>query len=186
MESTGRYTRTAMVLHWLIAAFIACALVLVWTVDSLPEGWTRPAIDLHKSFGISVLLLALMRLLWRFGHRPPPLPVEYPAIERRAAHAVHWLLYAVMLALPLTGWLHDSAFKDAAKYPLRLFGLVPWPRIGAIMEMEPIAKKQFHDQLFNLHGLAAWVLYALFVLHVGGALKHQFIDKRRELQRMWS
>ncbi len=186
MQIAARYTRTAMLLHWLIAALIAANLILVWTVDSLPEGWTRPIIDTHKSIGITVLGLVMLRILWRLTHKPPPLPTGYPQIERWGAHIVHWALYAVMLALPITGWLHDSAWKDAASHPMTLFGLVPWPRIASIMAMAPADKERFHDTLFARHAWSAYALYALLALHVGGALKHQFIDKHRELQRMWT
>lgn len=184
MSSLGKYTLPAVVLHWLIALGIVVNVLLIWTVDALPEGWTRPIIDTHKSIGITVLGLAVMRLLWRATHRPPPLPASYPRWETRSAHVAHGLLYLLMFALPLSGWLHDSAWKDAAAHPMRLFGLVPWPRIGAVMSLEPARKESLHDLFGAAHALAGYALYVLFVLHVGGALKHQFVDKHRELQRI--
>jgi cytochrome b561 len=179
-----RYSGVAIALHWLIAALIAANLVLIWFVDSWPKDWTRPVIDTHKSIGITVMGLALLRLLWRAGHPPPPLPDAYPPIERRGALAAHVLLYVLIVAIPLSGWLHDSAWKDAASHPMSLFGLIPWPRIGPIMDMAPAAKEQLHTAFFALHQWLAYGLYALFILHVGGTLKHQFIDKEPELQRM--
>ena len=112
------------------------------------------------------------------------MPASYGRLERMAAHAVHMVLYLLMFLLPLSGWMHDSAWKDAADYPMRLFGLVPWPRIGWIMSVAPAQKEVLHDRFGALHTWAGWLLYGLFVLHVAGALKHQFMDRERELQRM--
>lgn len=184
-ELPQKYTRVAVLLHWLIATLIVVNVLLVWTVDLFPEAWGRPIIDTHKSIGITVLGLALMRVLWRLTHRPPALPAAYPQWQHRAAHAVHLLLYVVMIALPVSGWLHDSAWKDAASHPMRLFGLFEWPRIAAIANVEPVAKESLHDAFGEVHELFGFLLYGLYVLHVGAALKHQFRDRFPELQRMW-
>lgn len=184
--STTRYTRTAMALHWLVALLISFNIILVWIVDFVPEERMRLVIDTHKSIGITVLGLAVLRLLWRFTHQPPQLPGTYARWERRASRAAHSLLYVLIFLMPLSGWLHDSAWKDAATHPLQLFGLVPWPRIGAIMNLDPATKLVLHDAFGALHEWAGFVLYALFALHVGGALKHQWADREKELQRMWS
>src|SRR5262249_30261907 len=148
--------------------------LLIWTVESLPEGLQRPVVDTHKSIGITVLGLALLRWLWRASHRPPALPVSYPLWERVAAHIVHGSFYLLILALPLSGWMHDSAWKAAAEYPLKLYGLIPWFRIGWIMDQEPGLKEQLHKQFGELHEWLGYVLFALLALHVGAALKHQF------------
>lgn len=183
-SNTSRYSGPAIVLHWLIALLMAINIALILSVDHFPDEWVRPVVDTHKSIGITVLGLAILRLLWRFGHRPPPMPASYGGFERSAAHAVHWALYAVMILLPLSGWMHDSAWKDAADYPMKLFGLVPWPRIGWITGIEPATKELLHDRFGALHEWIGYLLYALFALHVLGALKHQFFDRERELQRM--
>ena len=154
MTIPATYTRTAIVLHWLIAALIIVNVCLVWTVDYLPDNFVRPAIDTHKSIGITVLGLAIMRWLWRATHAPPPLPPSYAGWEKFASHAVHGLLYLLILAIPLSGWMHDSAFKDAAKYPMYLFGLLPWPRIGPIMALEPVFREHMHDLFGAIH---AWL-----------------------------
>lgn len=180
-----RYTKTAMVLHWLIALLMVCNVAMIWFVDHYPDEWVRPVIDTHKSIGITVLGLALLRILWRIANPPPPLPESYAGWEKRASHVAHISLYVLMLAMPLSGWLHDSAWKDAATHPMKLFGLFDWPRISFIMNVEPQAKEQLHTVFGNIHSLLAYVLIALFVLHVAGALKHQFVDKQRQLQRMW-
>jgi cytochrome b561 len=180
----ARYTRTAIVLHWFIAALIALNVLLGLTAEALPEVWIRPAIDLHKSFGLTVLGLALIRILWRLSHPAPPLPDGYRRPERVGAHVAHLLLYGLILLLPISGWLHDSAFKDAAAHPLRLFWTIPWFRIAAIEDLPSAPKETLHSDLFALHLWAGYALYALVALHIVGALKHQFIDRHAELQRM--
>ncbi len=179
-----RYTRTAAVLHWLIALLIAINVGLALSADALPDDWVRPVIDTHKSTGITVLGLALLRILWRTGHPPPPMPAHYARWERWSAHAAHGVLYSLILLLPISGWLHDSAWKDAASHPMQLFGLVPWPRIGFIEGIEPVRKESLHDLFGLFHTGFGYVLYGLLFLHVGGALKHQFVDRDPELQRM--
>jgi len=178
------YGRTAIALHWLVAALITVNVTLALSVDSLPDSWSRPVIDTHKSIGITVLGLALLRLLWRMSHPAPPLPSAYKSWERRASRLAHGLLYALMFALPLTGWMHDSAWKDAATHPMKLFGVVPWPRIGWITGIDPERKEMLHDVFGDWHTALGYVLYALVALHLAGALKHQFIDREDELQRM--
>ncbi len=184
MRIPARYTRTAILFHWLIAVLIIVNVCLALFVDDLPEAWVRPVIDTHKSIGITVLGLALMRLLWRFTHRPPPLPMGYAGWERVGAHAAHGLLYVLILALPLSGWLQDSAWKDAATHPMSLFGLIPWPRIGWVMQTEPGLRESLHDRFGALHTWLGYVLYVMFAVHVVGALKHQWMDREPELQRM--
>ena len=179
-----RYTRIAVALHWLVAVLIVVNVALALSADSLPDEWVRPVIDTHKSIGITVLGLVLLRILWRLGHPPPPMPRSYARWERIGAHAAHGVLYALMLLLPLSGWLHDSAWKDAATHPMQLFGLVPWPRIGVVMNLEPATKESMHDLFGGFHTAFGYVLYALLALHIAGALKHQWLDRERELQRM--
>lgn len=184
MAEQSRYSKLAIILHWLIAGLMVINIALVLPVDLLPDSWTRPIIDTHKSIGITVLGLGLMRLLWRISHRPPSLPLDYKRWERISAHLVHGLLYALILALPLSGWMHDSAWKDAATHPMKLFGLVPWPRIEWITAIDPVYKEHLHGLFGAWHTALGYMLYALFALHVGAALKHQLIDRHAELQRM--
>ena len=181
-----RYTRTAMALHWIVALLIVANVALAWAWPNLlADAQVRPAIDLHKSIGITILGLAILRILWRFGHRPPPFPNGYAGWEKTSAHVVHWGLYAILFAMPLTGWIMDSAYEKAATTPMYLYGLIQWPRIGFIVALDPATKKAVHDGFGAAHSLIAYAVYALFVLHVAGALKHQWADSVKELQRMW-
>src|SRR6185437_15673921 len=184
MPFVQRYTRVAVVLHWLIALLIIVNVGLGLSAEALPDDWVRPVIDTHKSIGITVLGLFLLRLLWRFSHPPPPLPSGLARWERIGAHLAHGALYFLMLALPVSGWMHDSAWKDAATHPMSLFGLVPWPRIAWIEHVEPVSRERLHDILFGWHVAFGYLLYGLLALHIGAALKHQWFDHDPELQRM--
>ncbi len=184
MNAPGKYTKIAMILHWAVAVLILINIALAWTVNLFPDSMVRPVIDLHKSIGLTVLGLVLLRILWRLAHRPPPLPESYGPLERAGAHAAHWVLYGLILGLPLSGWLHDSAYKYPADAPLRLFGLVPWFRIGLLANLDPVTKEYWHGVLYGVHMWLAYVLYALLALHILAALKHQFVDREPELQRM--
>jgi cytochrome b561 len=180
-----RYTRIAMLFHWLIAILIAINVTLVLTVDALPDTFERPMIDLHKSIGLTVLGLAIMRVLWRLTHPAPTFPHGYAPWERRLAHLAHVVLYLLIFAMPITGWIHDSAWKGAPTHPLNLYGVIPWFRIGLIVHQDPATKEQIHALFSAIHTSLAYVLYAMVVMHIAGALKHQFIDHEPELQRMW-
>lgn len=183
-----RYSGVAVLLHWLIAFLIIFAVGLNWAWSNglIPDEKIRPAIDWHKSIGILVLGLAVMRLLWRCTHRPPALPTKFQRWEVILSEITHVLLYVIMFAMPLSGWIMDSAWKDAATHPMQFLGTsFEWPRLGFIMDMDAATKDRVHDIFGAMHGLVAKLLYALFVLHVGGALKHQFLDREPELQRMW-
>lgn len=181
---TARYTRTAIALHWLIAVAIITNVSLAWIWPHLSDDNVRPAIDTHKSIGVTVLGLAIMRLLWRYGHPSPPLPSGYKRWEVKASKVTHALLYVLIFAMPLTGWIMDSAWKDAATHPMAWFGLFQWPRIGFIMQLDPDVREPIHIIFGAAHEWLSYLLYGLFTLHVAGALKHQLLDGEPELQRM--
>lgn len=182
--SVPRYTRTAMALHWLIALGILCNVAIALSADSMPDGWVRPAIDIHKSIGITVLGLAILRVLWRVSHRPPALPGWFRRWELRAAHLAHILLYVLMFALPITGWLHDSAWDGAATHPMSLYYLIPWFRLGFIENLPPDLKNHLHGLFGTMHTWAAYVLYVVLAMHILGALKHELLDRESVLRRM--
>ena len=110
------------------------------------------------------------------NEKPPPLPATVKSWEKGLAHAAHWSLYALMLALPVTGWLMSSAGKR--KYPLDFYGLFPIPYL-------PVAQNEAAAQTYaDRHELLGWIALALLILHLSGAAKHYFIDRDRTVQRM--
>jgi cytochrome b561 len=179
-----RYTGVAITLHWIVAVLLVANVALGLSADYMSDSYVRTVVDLHKSIGITVLGLVILRILWRVTHKPPAMPDSYSPWERIVAHVAHWGLYALIFALPVSGWMHDSAWKGAATHPIVLFGLIPFPRIGWIENVEPHQKENLHTAFFAFHAYAAYALYALVALHIIGALKHQFWDREPELQRM--
>jgi cytochrome b561 len=180
-----KYTRVAVVLHWAIAALIGCNIILGLGSQYVPDAFVRPMIDLHKSIGITVLGLVLLRVAWRLTHRPPPLPADYRRWEVAAAHAAHLALYVLILAMPITGWIHDSAWSAAASHPMFLYWFIPWFRLGFITALDPATKDYVHTLFGEIHTYISYALYGVISIHVLGALKHQFLDRQPELQRMW-
>lgn len=174
MGSTAdsRYTRVAIGLHWVIALLIIANLAIGLLHESLLKG----TIPLHKSIGMLVLLLSVVRLVWRLTHRPPPLPASVRRWETGLAHAVHWLLYVLMILIPLSGWIFTSA--AAKRYPLSFFGLFPLPFFPVPQD------KGIKDVWAEGHELMAYLMIALLVLHIAAALKHRFVDRDLTLDRM--
>jgi len=183
---SDRYTRTAIVFHWVIAALVFANISLAWTFKTWPDyPWTQMVTNTHKTFGITVLGLALMRLLWRIGHRPPPFS---PAIPRRqviAARIGHAGLYFIILAMPLSGWIYDSAWEWATAVPIDFWGLFEMPRIPWVMDMPPGPTKEMLDFVAGkVHVSLSYLLYFLLAAHLIGAAKHQWFDGVPTLQRM--
>jgi len=185
MITANKYTKIAVLLHWLIALLILCNIALGLGSNYVPDADVRKVIDLHKSIGITVLALAFIRFFWRFSHTPPPLPADYARWEHVAAQAAHVALYFLIFALPITGWIHDSAWSAAASHPMQLFWVIPWFRLGFITGLDPATKEMVHSLFGTIHVYLGYALYGVLGLHVLGALKHQFVDKQPELQRMW-
>lgn len=165
------YDRVARALHWVMAALILTALPLGLLHDALKP---RNVMPLHKSLGITVLALAVLRILWRLSHAAPPLPASIAPAQRMAAGAVHGLLYLLMLAMPMSGW----AVASMGKYPLSWFGLVALPKL-------PLVKGTPLGDMIRLgHTIGGWLMLALLVGHVAAALWHHFRLKDNVLQRM--
>jgi cytochrome b561 len=169
------YTSTAIGLHWLIAGLMICGFALGWIMTSI-HGFT-PAklryVSWHKWIGVTVFALATLRVLWRLTHRTPPLPRRMPPWQRAAANLVHLLLYGLMIAIPITGYL----FSSASNVPVVYLGVVPLPRLIA---PDPTLKALFK----TAHLVLNYTLAVLFLAHVGAALKHQWIDRDGLLTRM--
>jgi cytochrome b561 len=198
-----RYSTGAIILHWLTAGFVAFNLVTGLFHHAVPKAvWA-----FHVSSGITILALTVIRIGWRLTHkRPPYLPMA--TWERWLAHVTHFLLYFVLIAAPMTGWAIVSssappkppvmaAVEAAAPQPgpppkprqMLIWNAIPLPKLGPIVAIgdgpNGAAELRAAHELFEQrHGLLAWILLGLIALHIAGALKHQFIDRRRELARM--
>ncbi|WP_397399814.1 YceI family protein [Phenylobacterium sp.] len=180
--AAARYSTGAILLHWTIAALIVLQVVLAGRMEGrTPEAFA--IVQLHKSIGISILLLSLIRLAWRMLNPPPPEPASLTPWERRLSHGVHWALYGVMIGMPITGWLAVSASRYA--FPTLLFGVVPWPHVPGLADLTPAARAIWHQAGEVSHELIIKAAYGLIALHVLGALKHQiFRGDPRILPRM--
>lgn len=183
-ESAQKYSKIAIYLHWIIAILLIFNVILGWIAELLPEANIRFAIDTHKSIGISVLGLVILRVLWRFSHQPPPLPQSFKSWELTLAKLGHIGLYAMMLSIPISGWMHDSAWKDAPTHPMQLFYAIPWPRISFIQNVEPTFKENLHDVFGAVHEWLGYILVALFVLHIAAVIKHSWLDKKPIIGRI--
>ncbi len=165
------YTRTAKILHWLVALFILTNFAIGLSMEYLP-GYDHKSPEWnaiffwHGSIGAVALWLVVARLIWRAGHRPPPLPDSVPALQQWAAHAVHALLYLAMLALPLSGYAH----RVAGNHPVSFFGLWSWPSFFSPDEALRVLAG-------NLHLALVIGLGSLLLLHFGAVLKHLVIDR---------
>jgi cytochrome b561 len=170
----NRYTRTAIVLHWLMAILILGTFCVGVYMHDLPLSPAKLKIYAwHKWAGVTVFLLALARLAWRAGHRPPALPATMSFGQRVAAHAGHLALYLLMLAVPLSGWLMSSAKGFQTVY----FGLLPIPDLLT-------KDTTLGARLTDIHEALNFLLMALVAGHVAAALKHRFIDRDGILERM--
>jgi cytochrome b561 len=178
----ARYTDVAIVLHWLIAICILLqiAMGLAMVNLTLPLAQKFYLFQLHKSVGITVLGLVLLRIVWRLAHSPPPLPDAMPEWERRAAGGTHHTLYAFMLLLPLTGWAVVSA--SPRNIPTVLYGIVPWPHLPILSTLTD--KKPVEAVLQVIHSYGGFLLIAILVLHIGAALRHGLLLRDGVLSRM--
>lgn len=171
---TDRYTRTAITLHWLIALLILAAFPLGVYVHDLPLSPHKLRLfSYHKWIGVTVFMLAVIRVSWRVTHRPPPMPEHMPNWEKFAAESVHYLLYVLIFAIPISGWLMSSAKGFQTVW----FGVLPLPDLVG-------KNKELGDQLLELHRALNYLLLGLLLAHVGAALKHHFIERDDILVRM--
>jgi cytochrome b561 len=171
------YTRTAVVLHWLIAACVFAQISLgLWMIGipKSPPGVRAYWFNVHKSIGITLGVLILARLLWRLAHRAPPLPGSLPAWQRIAAKVSHAGLYVCMIVMPVSGYLGSSF----TKYPIKYFGYT-LPHWG--WDAPPLK-----ELMSQVHYATAIVFMALIALHVAAALKHLALDRDGVFQRMWT
>jgi len=174
--SRTRYTTVAIVIHWLIAAAIIFQIILGWRMGDGPKGPATYALfQLHKSIGITILLLSVLRLAWRLFNNPPLAPEGQPKWEQTASKLVHVGFYVIMIGLPLTGWIMVSASR--VPIPTLLYGTVPWPHLPLLPELAEGAKHAWREAGEIGHGVLVKLTYLLLVLHLGAVAKHQVLDK---------
>ena len=161
--TTTHFTILSRVLHWLMAALILAMLFIGVAMVSSLSDYSR-LVSIHKPIGALLLVLVALRLINRLLHPAPPLPAGMPAVLRFAAHASHWLLYALMIALPLIGW----GMLSAGGYPIDLVGSFHLPPILP-------HSSALYAVLRPAHTVAAYLLFATFLVHLGAALAHAFI-----------
>ena len=178
----NRYSTVAIILHWVIAGLILFNLYLALQFDGLRGLAKFNAFQLHKSVGLTVLMLSLARLAWRLTHRPPPLPAEMPRWEKFGAQAAHWVLYGLMIGIPLTGWVVVSA--SPTNLPTVIFKTMPWPHLGFIHDLSMPLRRSLEDQVEQVHMLLGFSMGFLIILHVAAALKHQFWNRDEVLSHM--
>ncbi|HEY4294025.1 cytochrome b [Luteibacter sp.] len=163
----------ARVLHWLMALMILTMLFVGAGMVSTVETKHDWLLAIHKPLGVTIFVLALIRLGFRLTHRPPPLPADMPAWQKLAAHGSHWLLYALMISLPLVGW----GMLSAGNYPVTLGGGLLLP---PILPADPV----LFAWLREAHRYLAWLFFLTFLLHMGAALMHGLIRRDGVLQSM--
>ena len=175
MTANG-YTQTARVLHWLVAAMIVLQYVLANLAEASDSRIaTLALLANHKSVGITILGLAIARLAWRVRYPAPGLPAGMARWQVIASHLSHWSLYALLIAMPLTGWMMSSA----SNYPVSWFSMIQLPDLVAASEARA-------DVFETVHNTLAKVLAMLALLHVFAALKHALLDRDGLLARMSS
>lgn len=173
-SSSTQYTRTAIALHWAIALLIFAAFAVgLYMADLRLSPQKLKIISWHKWTGITVLALVLVRIVWRITHRPPALPDSMTRIEKLAAHGAHHLLYLLMIAVPMAGWLMSSA----KGFQVVWFGVLPLPDLVA-------KNAELGDVLEGAHEVLAWSMAAIVILHAAAAIKHHFMARDGILARM--
>lgn len=195
MNVSNRYTKTAVVLHWLIAIAIFAMFALGWYMSELPKDAPKQMaydlfdlgiytwqlaeeasprtfyFNLHKSIGITLLGLIAFRIFWRISHKPPALLSSYSVIERKLATGAHHLLYLLMVALPVSG----IVMALSSKYGVKWFGMDFLPGLD---------NPSLRDAFKEVHEIIGAIILLVIIVHILGALKHKFIDKDTTMQRM--
>ncbi len=177
-----RYSLFAIALHWLIAAALAFQLGLGEALEHMPRGkGLFDTMQFHKAVGITILLLSLARLAVRFARKRPP-----PMLDRgwamRLASITHWGFYAFMILGPLTGWLAASTGRISVSTDL--FGIATWPNFPAVAGLEAATRHSLHEFSEVAHGVIAKIGLLLLLLHVVGALRHQWLLRESTVERM--
>ncbi len=173
-NTNDRYGAVAQSLHWAIVALVAAQIVLGVTGAGLPVGMERLiTLSRHKSLGMTILALMVLRLVWRLLNPVPALPAQLPRLEQRLARSAHWLLYGLLLAMPVVGWISSSASNLTVSW----FGLFTFPDLVETDKALAAGAKALHRGM-------AWLLMTVVSLHALAALRHHFLLKDTVLLRM--
>lgn len=172
--STTRYSGGAIALHWMTAACLLVAIVLGLIIGNVEESdATEQALAIHKSVGLLVFALMLIRVVWRLTHRPPAMPVSMPAYQRLGAHLTHALLYLTLLAMPIGGYVAVAARGRETSF----FGLFDIPQLTPLSRM-------LSQNATTAHAWGQYAIYALLAAHIAAALYHHIVLKDDVLRRM--
>lgn len=172
----SKYSKVAIAFHWVIAALVIANFVLASMAEDLPREAQGALMSPHKAIGVAILLLSVLRLFWRLGHKPPPLPDSIPGWQAGLGKFVHLLFYFLIIAVPFSGWLMASAHPQAP--PVDFFGLLD-------VTLPVDKSKDLAGIGHEAHEILTKPLFILILLHIIAALKHQFADRLPFLQRMW-
>ena len=183
-DLTARYGTVAMTFHWVIAALVLLNLYFGLTFDDYPKGdpTLLKVVMIHKSIGLTVLVLSVLRLGWRLVTPIPPLPASMGFGLRFLARTTHSLLYFLIIAIPLSGWIWTSS--SPLGLPIRYFGLFDWPLVPYFANLPRAEKIPLNHNLHELHMYLAWSALLLIALHVSAALYHHFVRRDDVLRRM--
>lgn len=173
--SIKTYDRVAVAMHWIVAASLLVSVILGLIIGNVEESdATEQALSIHKSFGIIIFVLMLVRLAWRVTHTAPPLPANMPAYQRVGAALTHGLLYFTLLVMPIAGYIAVAARGRETRF----FGLFDVPQLTPLSRM-------LSQNATTVHIYGQFLIYALLAAHIGAALYHQLIVKDDILGRMW-
>jgi cytochrome b561 len=167
------YNAFARFLHWLMAGLIILMLFIGVIMVSISSQDRQALIGLHKTIGVTILILGVVRIFWRLAAPPPPPPAGEPRWRKLVAEATHITIYALILAMPIIGW----AMQSAGGYPIAIFGSVYLPPITS-------QDGELHAVLRAAHRFGAYLFYGLFLLHLSAALFHAFVLEGGTLRRM--
>lgn len=194
MTEAKRYSAVAIALHWIVALLVLGMVPAGWWMsDAIKNPETQmqafQVIQLHKSLGFTILALTVLRLVWRLVHPAPPYPAAMPGWQRATAHLTHWGFYALLLLIPLSGWVYVSTGWSAelarpVPVPTLWFGLFEIPHLPFVADQPQEARIAISEASGGAHSALVWGGIVLFVLHVGAALKHHLIDGDDVLARM--
>ena len=167
------YGSVSKMLHWLVAALVLGALAVGLLLEDLPNDIRGGVMGIHKSVGVIVLVLMVLRLAWRLWSRFPKLPAGLPPWQARLARLAHVAFYPLLILMPLSGW----AMSSAAGYPTSVFGLVTLPMLGE--------KNDALRELFSAaHSAIAWMIIILLAAHIGAAIYHHYFQGQKTIRRM--